>query len=100
MANLLVLVEHEDFRVDEWDDERGRKVRALIKREGLDPLPDLKYWVRIPQELWNGYVARRAFEGLDQDPHEALKDLWFHSITYWKKLGVTNRELVGSAVWG
>lgn len=99
MANLLVLVEHEDFRVDEWDDERGRKVRAIIKRE-RHALPDFKYWVRIPPEQWNLYKARRAMEGLDEDPKDALRYMWFHSITYWKKLGVTNRELVGSAVWG
>lgn len=100
MSNLTTLVEHEKWRLDTWDDTRGRKVRALVKREGLDPLPDFRYWVRIPDEQWNLYQARRAMEGLEVDPDEALRHMWVYSITYWKRSGITNREIVGSAVWG
>lgn len=100
MPNLITLVEHQDWRLDQWDDRTThRKVRGLIKRERHE-LPDYKYWVRVPVEQWNLYQARRAMEGLEEDPGPALRYMWFHSITHWKRLGVTNRELVGTAVWG
>jgi len=51
--------------------------------------------VRVPNELGNVLKARLA---MDDHPHDAMRDVWWASIAYWRRCGVTNRAQVGNAI--